>query len=441
LNVKNHQSMRVVYLTAGAGGMYCGSCLRDNALAAALVRQGRDVLLWPVYSPIRTDEVDVSADSVVFGGVNVYLQHRWGIARRIPRWISRWLDHPTLLRWAMRGAGSTDPALAAKMMTTLLHGESGPHAGEVASLIEQLRAVDAQLVHLPNAFFVGLARAIKSELGIPVVCTLTGEDVLLDKLNEASRAKVLDLMRARAGDVDAYFSVSSYYTNYAIDAYGIDSKSIRQVPLGISSFIDDASWTRLDHTFTIGYLARICPEKGLHHLIDAFELLMKDGRDCRLEIAGYLGRGDQPYFAALKRRVEAAPWRDRVRFHGEIDRTAKHRLLRSLDVLSVPTTYREPKGLYILEAMSQGVPVVQPSHGSFPELIESTGGGLLVEPNDAESLADGLRTMMDDATLRQSLGAAGRDAIAARHTDEHMARIAWEHFEDIVRGSRKNDAT
>ncbi|MCZ6539665.1 MAG: glycosyltransferase family 1 protein, partial [Chloroflexi bacterium] len=52
--------MKVAYLTAGAGGMYCGSCMRDNTLAAALLRSGRDVVLIPIYSPIRTDEADVS---------------------------------------------------------------------------------------------------------------------------------------------------------------------------------------------------------------------------------------------------------------------------------------------------------------------------------------------------------------------------------------------
>ena len=194
--------MRVVYLTAGAGGMYCGSCLRDNALVASLRRQERDVLLWPVYSPIRTDEVDVSDPRVVFGGINVYLRHRWPWMRRLPRWISGRLDRPGLLRWAMRGAGSTDPSLAAELMMTLLAGEAGPHAGELNALVDQLAMAGADVVHLPNAFFIGFARAIRMRLGVPIVCTLTGEDVLLDKLEAAARRRVMDALRGRAGDVD-----------------------------------------------------------------------------------------------------------------------------------------------------------------------------------------------------------------------------------------------
>lgn len=412
--------------------MYCGSCLRDNALAAALIRRGRDVLLWPVYSPIRTDDEDVSASRVVFGGINVYLQYRWRFARRIPRSLLRLLDQPWLLRWAMRGAGSTDPRLAADLMMTLLHAEDGPHASEVDALIEQLRSADAGIVHLPNAFFVGLARRIKAELNVPVVCTLTGEDILLDKLDATSRSSVLALLRERSVDVDGFLSVSNHYTAYASEHFGIVPERVRHVPLGVA-WDDgvDAGGTR-DTTFTIGYLARICPEKGLHNLIDGFEMLVREGRDCRLLVAGYLGSGDKAYFSALARRVANSPMRDRIQFLGELDRPGKFAFLRTLDVLSVPTEYEEAKGLYILEAMSQGVPVVQPAHGSFPELIESTGGGILHEPNDAASLADGLRQMMDNTELRKQLSESARTAVREKHSDERMADHAWAAFEAIV---------
>lgn len=425
--------MRVVYLTAGAGGMYCGSCLRDNALAAALLRQGRDVLLWPVYSPIRTDDHDVSASRVVFGGINVYLQHRWRFARKLPRGIARLLDHPRLLKWAMRGAGSTDPKLAADLMTTLLLAEEGPHAGEMDSLIGHLRAAEPGIVHLPNAFFVGLARRIKSALNVPVVCTLTGEDILLDKLDAAARSRVLGLMRERAADVDGFLSVSNHYTAYALEHFGVSADRVRHVPLGVAW--DDGAAIEAaprEGTFTVGYLARICPEKGLHNLIDAFEHLVGEGRDCRLLAAGYLGAGDRAYFSALERRVARGPLRERVEFLGELDRAAKFAFFRRLDVLSVPTEYKEAKGLYILEAMSQGVPVVQPAHGSFPELIASTGGGILHEPNDPVALASGLRQMMDDHDLRARLGAAAWQSIRDKHTDEHMANAAWAAFEAIA---------
>ena len=85
-------------------------------------------------------------------------------------------------------------------------------------------------------------------------------------------------------------------------------------------------------------------------------------------------------------------------------------------MLSVPTTYREPKGLYVLEALANGVPVVQPRHGSFPELIEATGGGLLVSPDDPADLARVLYELMGDGSRREEIGQKGRASFTSAFT-------------------------
>ena len=66
--------MKIVYLAAGAGAMYCGSCLHGNTLAAALCAAGHDCLLAPLYTPLHTDEENVGIRRVAFGGINVSLQ-------------------------------------------------------------------------------------------------------------------------------------------------------------------------------------------------------------------------------------------------------------------------------------------------------------------------------------------------------------------------------
>ena len=425
--------MRVAYLTAGAGGMYCGSCLRDNALAAALRQRGHDVLLMPVYSPIRTDEADVSEHGVLYGGINVYLQYRWPWTSRLPSAITKFLDRPWLLRLAMRGAGSTDPTLAANLMQALLEGESGPQKAELDKLADYLERVQASLVHLPNAFFVGLAAGIKRRLNIPVVCTLTGEDILLNTLNVSQRERVLSLLRAKAADVDGFIGISQYYGNYARQHFQVRDDRLRHIPLGIKIETNQAGLnTNADRPFTIGYLARICPEKGLHNLVDAFEILLEEGRDCRLKIAGYLGNGDRAYYEKVRARFERGPLAGRVNYLGEVDRDGKFRFLNEIDVFSVPTDYAEAKGLYVLEALSQGVPVVQPEHGSFPELVEASGGGLLHQPGNAKELAAQLATLMDDPEHRQTLGRRGRDVVHAEFTDERMAERVWAYFKELV---------
>ena len=87
--------MKITYITAGAGGMYCGSCIRDNALATALTRKGHDVTLLPLYTPTRTDEENVSQQRVFFGGISVYLEQYVSLFRKTP-WL---LDR----LWSRRG--------------------------------------------------------------------------------------------------------------------------------------------------------------------------------------------------------------------------------------------------------------------------------------------------------------------------------------------------
>src|SRR3954469_2585746 len=96
--------MRIAYITAGAAGMVCGSCMHDNTLVSALTAAGHDALLIPTYTPIRTDEQDVSQGRIFFGGINVYLQQKWWLFRYTPWLLDRLLDFPPLLRWVSKFA-------------------------------------------------------------------------------------------------------------------------------------------------------------------------------------------------------------------------------------------------------------------------------------------------------------------------------------------------
>src|SRR5919199_2955225 len=130
--------MRFAYITAGAAGMYCGSCLHDNTLVAALSRLGHDALLIPTYTPIRTDEPDVSQPRVFFGGINVYLQQKLALFRHTPWFLDRLLDAPRLLRWVSRFAVKTQAADLGELTVSVLEGEHGHQAKEVDKLVAWL---------------------------------------------------------------------------------------------------------------------------------------------------------------------------------------------------------------------------------------------------------------------------------------------------------------
>jgi glycosyltransferase involved in cell wall biosynthesis len=237
--------------------------------------------------------------------------------------------------------------------------------------------------------------------------------------------------------VDAFLAVTKYYAARATELFDLPASRVYPVPLGVR--FDDIPEDPTDGAesrsgrpqapFTVGYLARICPDKGLHLLSRAVRILRGSGRACRLAVAGYLGKADRPYMDEIRSEFAGQDLAGSFEYVGQVDRVEKIRFLRSLDVLSVPTIYREAKGLFVLEALSQGVPVVEPRHGSFPELIEATGGGLLFPPQDARSLAEALGRLMDDPQLRHRLGRRGREAVRRSFSDEAMARAAWSVFE------------
>jgi len=427
--------MRVAYITAGAGGMLCGTCLHDNSLAAALKRAGHDVALIPLYTPIRTDEQDVSMHRVFYGAVNVYLRTRAPVAHRLLGPLARLLDRPGVLAWASKRGTSIDPRELGALTLSVLRGEDGQQRGELASLVAWLRdSFRPEVVHLSHTLFIGLAREIRREVGVPVVCSVQGEDLFLDGLVEPYRGDARRLLRERSGDVDRLVATCEDYAGWMAEYLGVGRERLAVVPLGINLRGHEADPVEPPPPFTVGYLARIAREKGLHLLVEAVGRLAAEGAPVRLRAAGYLS--DPAYLEVVRGRARELGIEGAFEYVGEVDRPGKIAFLRSLHALSVPAIFREPKGLYILEALASGVPVVQPHHGAFPELIRETGGGVLVAPDSADALAAGLRRLRDDPALRAQLGGAGRAAVRRSRSDDAMASGTLALYRAATAGSR-----
>lgn len=424
----------IAYLTAGGAGMFCGSCMRDNTLAAALTRRGCDVQLIPLYTPIRTDEENVSVDRVFFGGISVFLRQKVPALRYLPSFLLRWLDHPKVLDGLSRFAIKTSGRQLGELALAVLSGEQGPLAGEVTRLVDWLsREARPQLVNLSNLLIAGCVPAIKRELKAPVIVTLQGDDLFLEELPEPYQTRARDALRRLAAQVDGFVVFSRYYAQYMADCLQVPLERFHIVPLGIKA--DDYLAIDRQHTgdrpATIGYLARLCPAKGLHLLVDAYLRLreLPGAEGARLFVAGWLPATDRSYAEAQFDRLRQAGVGDDFRYWGAVERREKIEFLRSIDVLSVPTTYREPKGIFVLEALASEVPVVQPAHGAFPELLAATGGGLLVPPNDAERLAQALHGLLLDHAARIELARQGRERVLADFTADRMAAATLEVYE------------
>jgi len=429
--------MRIAYITAGAAGMYCGSCLHDNTLAAALQKGGHDVALIPMYTPIRTDEDDVSIDRVFYGAVNVYLEQRWKFFQRSPGILHWLLDRPALLRKVSRFAGSsaTQGEQLGALALSVLRGEDGRQRRELDDLVEWLRDdFKPQIVHITNALLLGLARTLKRELRVPVLCGVQGEDMFIDEMVEPYRTRFVAELRNHAIDVDGFVAPNRYYADHVRGYLATSAEKIRVVRLGVTLHGHETRKHPAGEPYTIGFLARLCPEKGVHQLVSAFQQLARrvGSQRVRLRMAGYVGPRDADYIDEQQRRLADCGLSDRVDWVGEVDREAKLRFLSSIDVFCLPTVYKESKGLPALEAMASAVPVVLPAHGSFPELIEWTGGGVLVDPETDNGFADALEALMGDPERGRELGQAGHQAVHREFSDEAMAAATLREYERWV---------
>ncbi len=436
--MQNTDQLRVAYIAAGAAGMICGSCLRDNSLVTALQKLGCDAVLVPTYTPLRLDEEDVSLKQVFFGGINVFLQQKSALFRRLPPSLDRALDHPGLLKRVAAGRIQTEASMLGDLALSMLQGTDGYQAKEVRRLVDFLEGtLQPNLVNLTNILIAGVVLELKSRLGIPVVVTLQGDDVFLDQLEESYRRKVLDKIREIVPLVDGFVVFSRYYGEEISRMFHIPPGRVFRVPLGLNTegFPATAAASAVSGGVKrIGYLARVCPEKGFDGLVEGFIRLksMEGMESVELHIAGWLGASHRPFFEQQVERIQEAGLEKSFQYHGALDRVQKLEFLRSLEIFSVPSDYRESKGLYVLEALASGVPVVEPNHGAFPELLERTGGGVLFTPGDRGELAAALAGLLEDPERRRRLAEEGHRRVHRDLTSARMARRTLDVYRSVL---------
>src|SRR5436189_2786665 len=191
--------MNIIQITPGAGGMYCGVWLRDNALVGSLRKQGHQVTMVPLYLPFTLDEEDQSAGTpIFFSGINVYLEQKSSFFRHAPEWLHRLLESPALLKWAAGKAARTRAEELGDLTISMLRGEEGNQARELDQLIDWLRTQPKpDVISLSNVLLIGLARKLKAELKVPIVCSLQGEDSFLNSLPDPFRGMAWGILSAR----------------------------------------------------------------------------------------------------------------------------------------------------------------------------------------------------------------------------------------------------
>lgn len=427
--------MHIVQITPGAGGMYCGNCFRDNALVAELRRLGHTTDMIPLYLPMTLEDEDQSAGTpIFFSGINVYLEQKAPFLKNMPDWLHRAFESPGLLKLASGSAAKTRAEDLGELTISMLKGEEGNQAREIEHLLEFLRSHGkTEVISLSNALLLGMARRLKNELRVPVVCMLQGEDSFLDSLPEPHRTQAWEIVGERAREVDLLISPTRYYAELMINRLHLSIQKVRIVPNGID-LTGYAPGTEAPHPPVLGYFARMCREKGLHIVVEAYIELRKRNRipNLKLHVGGGMGPRDAVLVDELKSALRKAGFFSDVEFFPNLDKAAKQRFLRNISVFSVPATYGEAFGLYLLEAWASGVPVVQPPLAAFPELVQATGAGLLAKSAEPSELAAQIEALFLNEPLRRELGFRGRKAVNEMFSAGAMAANMVGAFETVA---------
>lgn len=405
--------------------MYCGNCFRDNALVAALREAGHEVTMIPLYLPFTLDEENQAGDTPIFyNGVNVYLEQKSALYRAAPRWLHRMVGSDTMLGWAASQVGKTRAEEVGDLTISMLRGEEGHQARELEELIGWLKTQPKpHVISLSNCLLLGLAHRLKEAIGAPVVCLLQNEAPYIDSMPEEVREEVWQIMAERAQEIDQFIAPSAFYAGLMRDKLNLTAERVQVIHNGINH--DGYSAGRVaPNPPVVGFFSRMCKDKGLDTLVDAFIKMKQDNHipQLRLKIGGGCGPGDEPFVGRLRERLQAKALLSDVEFHPNLNREEKQAFLKSLSVLSVPAQFGESFGFYVIEALAAGVPVVQPRCASFPELLDATGGGRVYDHEGPESLAAALEGMLHNPSEAKAVGLKAREVVRETFSVEHMAR-------------------
>jgi glycosyltransferase involved in cell wall biosynthesis len=428
--------MRIVQLTAGTGSFYCGNCIRDTTLVKAHRARGHDAIIVPLYLPIVSEVLDHQSYTtpLFYGGINVYLQHRFVIFRKTPRWIDAMFDWSWFLKKASKKTHMTKASDLGELTVATLKGEGGPLNKELQRLIDWLKQEEKpDVINLSNILLVGLAPTLHQQLNVPVTCTLHGEDAFLNSLPEPHKSTAWNLIKEKAKSLAAILSVSNFYREVMAPLLGrsVDSIDVVHNGIDLAGFKPN---NQVPEEVTWGYLAKMSPEKGLTTLVDAFIILKQQSQHTRvkLAIAGVATEGDEPYVDSLKTKLLEAKVDQDVRWFPNVDHEKKREFLRSLSLFSVPATYGEAFGLYLIEAAASGIPILQPHHGAFPGVLDKLGQGTLCEPNSPKALAEIASELLSNREQALTQARASCSTVHKYFSDGAMAERVEAVYQRII---------
>ncbi|MCX6335269.1 MAG: glycosyltransferase family 4 protein [Bacteroidia bacterium] len=419
--------MKVVYLITGSGGsFYCGNCYRDMLYVRAIRKvPGAVAKAVPLYLPPDKANIrDGFEKKVFFGAISMYLREKVGILRNMPAFMDKIVDTHPLLRLAARQAGATRTEGYEDLTINMIEGDNAFRSHEVDRLVKYLMDDGKpDIIHLSNALILGLARQLKKRMNIKIVCSLLNEDDWIDDMAEPYQSKAWAMIAREAKHVDSFITPSNYSKDLFKRKTGLSGDNVHVIPLGFDperTSLDNKNDTRMP---ALGYFCRVNSHNGFDKLVDAFiDIKVKNlVPELTLHVCGGFTGDDKPFVSLQIKKIREHGFQKSVKIYPEFLGDKKLEFFNNVDVISVPVRKYDGYGLYILEANSAGIPVVQPATGAFPEILSMTGGGIIYSPDTKEELVIALVRLLNDRNMQKEIGDAGRKNVKSELSLEKMS--------------------
>ena len=420
--------MKILFIVPGAGdSFYCGNCFRDNLQANALRSAGHDVVIMPLYLPLK--DLSFQADTpLFFPATSYFLSQKYFKKRSLPRWMGKILDSNFVLNIAASLSGSTTSEGLENLTLSMIYGDGSAFEQQAQSIVDWIKDHERpDIIHLSSTLVIGIAKAIRQAIDIPIVCSLQDEEVWVDKLEkryaDTAWQGILDNVRY----INRFVTTSEFYKQMITTRFP-QIKDVNVVYSGVDT--EKYACDSYPNEPVIGFFYHMNEENGLGILTDAFVILKQKGQfdALRLRIGGGYTSADKKFLNKIRRKL--APYKDKVDWHETYSLNEHADFYKEISIICVPITFDESIGLYLCEAFAAGRPAIEPATGSFSEIVGDAG--IVYEKNTSDCLADAIEQLLTDETKLNQCRANALHISATRYNKKTLANGLNEIYNDYI---------
>ena len=418
---------KILFIIPGSGdSFYCGNCFRDNLQANALRKNGHDVIIMPLYLPFRYESFKADTP-LFFPATTFYVAGKFFRKGGIPLWISRLLESKPMLNIASSFSGTTSAAGLEGITLSMIHGNDPVFTEQINTMIHWIEHHEKpDIIHLSTTLLIGIAKAVKQRMNISVVCSLQDEEVWIDSLEGTYLQEAWQGITDNIGYIDKFVTTSEFYKKTVLARIPqITDVEVIYPGMDVSKYASD----QYPVDPVIGFFYRMNRENGLDILAEAFVKLKKRGtvKNLKLKLAGGYTTSDKRFLKGIRKLLR--PYVDDVDWGHTYHPDCHPDFYRQISLICVPVTFDEGVGLYLCEAFAAGRPAVEPTTGSFPEIIGDAG--ITYSPNNSDALANAIEKLLTDKELYDRCCENALRMSQTRYIDDVMTERLVKVYEKL----------